>query len=179
MVEKWIKITSTQNRYEVSNFGRIRSFYNTKGNLRNEPKILKPWQTGRKYKNGLRGSLSLKLTTDNGLKRFKVHHLVLEAFIGKAPRGYEAAHLDGNILNNKIDNLMWVTHIENERHKLKHNTLLRGENHCRSKITKQDVIKIRNLYNIGYSQSEISKLFPITRRYVGRIVNKECWKHVE
>lgn len=171
--ETWKLITSTSDRYEISSFGRIRSLFNTKGNLRDIPKLISPWQTGRKYKNGKRGSLSIKLTTNDGLKRFKVHHLVLEAFVGPKPSpNYECAHLNGDILNNRIDNLKWVTHKENENHKKDHGTLLVGEKHGASKLTNNQTNEIFKLREKGLSHRQIAEKFNVSRRHVGNILAK-------
>ena len=44
-----------------------------------------------------------------------VHHAVLEAWVGPQPKGYECDHLNGNSLDNRVENLEWVTHQENMR----------------------------------------------------------------
>jgi len=54
----------------------------------------------------------------NGKRKLKyVHRLVLSAFKGE-PEGTknEAHHIDANTSNNHIDNLMWVTRLENARY---------------------------------------------------------------
>jgi len=38
----------------------------------------------------------------------RVDHLVLLAFVGPCPEGYECRHLDGDPANNHVDNLRWV-----------------------------------------------------------------------
>ena len=42
-----------------------------------------------------------------------IHKLVAEYFIGERPEGYEIDHIDGNYLNNRADNLRYVTRREN------------------------------------------------------------------
>jgi hypothetical protein len=51
-----------------------------------------------------------------------IHRLVLFAFAGPPPPGYESAHLDGNPLNAHADNLRWVTRAENYFHCHAHGT---------------------------------------------------------
>lgn len=53
-----------------------------------------------------------------GNRRHKyVHRLVAECYHGSPPDGKEIHHIDGNRLNNRADNLQWVTHVENQKHR--------------------------------------------------------------
>ena len=176
LIEAWRPIID--GRYEVSNYGQIRSWYNEVNKKRQEPKIMAPWQSGRLYKNGKRGALSVILSTPNGLTRFKVHHLVLEAFVCPKPEGFECAHLDGDITNNRLDNLEWVTHKENEGHKRIHGTLPCGEKATCVKLTEDQVREIRKLYG-KFSHQQIADIFKVNRKTIGNIINRVNWKHVE
>lgn len=51
-----------------------------------------------------------------------VHRLVLEAFVGPCPEGKEGAHINGIPGDNRLSNLKWATHKENETHKIEHGT---------------------------------------------------------
>lgn len=76
-------------------------------------RILKPWMAGFGYRYVQLGA---------GGQKGPVHKFVCMAFHGERPDGKEVAHLDGNCLNNAADNLAWVTHSENEKHKQAHGT---------------------------------------------------------
>ena len=172
MKEEWHSIANFDG-YEISNLGRIRS------NKYNSPRIMKPWQVGRIYKNGNRGAMAIKLMQGSKVIRRKVHHLVLEAFIGLAPEGHEAAHLDGDITNNRLDNLDWVTHKENEKHKRIHGTALYGEKASNVKLINAQVREIRELASQGVTHSQIAKEINISRRNVTNIINRKRWKHLK
>lgn len=43
------------------------------------------------------------------------HRFIMECFNGAKPAGMEIDHFDGNKSNNKLSNLMYVTHTENMR----------------------------------------------------------------
>lgn len=89
--------------YEVSNFGRVRRL--TSGSGTHAGKILS-LSMGKGY-------AQVGLSKNGKSKRFSVHTLVIESFIGSKPNGYQVHHLDNNPLNNNISNLIYVTHSQN------------------------------------------------------------------
>lgn len=108
------------------------------------------------------------------------HRLVLEAFVGPCPEGMEARHYpDRDPTNNKLDNLSWANHIENEKDKEKHGTKLFGECVGNSKLRESDVLKIRDLYSKGdLNQYEIAQMFDIRQSSVKEIILGRVWKHL-
>ena len=63
------------------------------------------------------GYLSYNLTMPNGsMKRLYAHRLVANAFIENPLNKKEVNHIDGNKINNCVENLEWVTSEENKRH---------------------------------------------------------------
>ena len=66
------------------------------------------------YKNGY---LSYNLTMPDGtMKRLYAHRLVATAFIENPLNKKEVNHIDGNKINNCVENLEWVTSKENKKH---------------------------------------------------------------
>jgi hypothetical protein len=60
------------------------------------------------------GYLKLKLTNDDGVRiHFWFNRLIYTAFNGPIPAGMEVDHIDGNRLNNHLENLSLVTHKQN------------------------------------------------------------------
>ena len=59
---------------------------------------------------------TLTLSKDGKQKRCRVHALVLEAFVGPRPKGYQCNHIDEDKGNNRLDNLEWVTPRQNRMH---------------------------------------------------------------
>lgn len=51
-----------------------------------------------------------------------VHHLIAETFIGPRPDGMEVRHLNGDKLDNRVENLAYGTHAENVGDTLRHGT---------------------------------------------------------
>ena len=51
-----------------------------------------------------------------------IHRLVLETYVGSCPLGSECRHFDGDKQNNRLENLCWGSHKENEQDKIRHGT---------------------------------------------------------
>lgn len=107
--EIWKDIKGYESLYQVSSFGRIRSFKRHK-----DGKILKP---GR-YSNGY---LFIKLAPlhtprDTYMKSYSIHRLVAEHFIPNNNNYPIVNHRDNDKRNNKVENLEWCTHSYNIRY---------------------------------------------------------------
>lgn len=101
----WVKIPLTDGKYLVSSNGEVARV------LKNgEKRLLKPYRNNTPY-------LSVKVRDSHGKSRSRyVHRLVAENFL-KRQDGYEVNHKNGDKLDNKVSNLEWVTHSENNKHK--------------------------------------------------------------
>lgn len=115
-MEQWLPLVDFEDRYEISNLGRIRSIRH-QGIFR--LKI-------RKLSNDGDGYAKITLKKDGLSKTLKVSRLILTVFIGP-PLGKEcAAHINGDSSDNRLCNLRWATHKENENDKLRHGTWHNG-----------------------------------------------------
>lgn len=91
--------------YFVSVDGRVLSL---KGN---EPIILKSQTRTKGYK-------FVDLRDFGKKKKIDIHRLVLMAFVGMPPKGKECDHINRVRDDNRLENLRWVTKIQNEVNKL-------------------------------------------------------------
>lgn len=98
MTEIWKDVKNYEGLYQVSNLGRIRSFYNYKRNGNN---ILTPQIKRGYYQVGLR--------KDKKRKWYQLHRLIATAFIPNPNNLPQVNHKDENKLNNSIDNLEWCS----------------------------------------------------------------------
>jgi len=103
-----------------------------------------------------------------------VHRLVLRAFVGECPNGYQCRHLDGNKLNNNLSNLTWGTRRENQLDRLLKGNDNRGEKHGMNKLTKTQVRKIRKLLGKKYHK-EIADVFNVHKSTISSIALKRTW----
>lgn len=97
--EVWKVIPQTDNKYYVSNKGRVKSYCG------NKARILKSDNVSRKYKR-------VAIKVNNKVQHILTHKLVALCFLGEQPVDTEIHHKDGNKKNNNADNLMYVTREE-------------------------------------------------------------------
>lgn len=106
-MENWKFIEGYENKYLISDKGRVKSLIDNKGNKRELIRI------PRKAKNGY---LYLNLWKGGKSKTKKIHRLVAEHFIDNPDNKLQVNHKDGNKLNNNVSNLEWCTAQENTMH---------------------------------------------------------------
>ena len=106
-----------------------------------------------------------------------VHHLVLEAFVGPAPDGTEACHLDHNPANNRLDNLCWGTHPENMSQTVADGRSSRGEAHKKAILTEDQVAEIRRRAIEGETHASLAQRFGVRRGYISTLVAGRSWRH--
>jgi len=174
-------IPDYENFYEITNGGIVYSI--------NRPtkRIVKPFTTKRgKY-------LIIRLCKNGVHKKYMVHRLVLQSFVGPCPVGHEGAHLNGIPNDNFISNLRWVTKKENMNHRNIHGTtakgnqhgmrihkgLVAGEKNGKSKLKKCDVIQILELSKKNITHKRISEMFEVQEPAIWKIVNHRTWRIIE
>lgn len=115
--EEWRPVIGYEGLYSVSNTGRVRSEtrkVKTSAGVREyRGRVLKPfWNSGR--------HLAVTLS-DKGTRRKKwlVHRLVLAAFVGPPPEGYEGCHVNDVGDDNRVENLYWGTPSDNMNDRVK------------------------------------------------------------
>lgn len=174
--EEWRPVAGAEGFYSVSNRGRIRS---------------EPIQTSRRGKQRGRvlkgcpdnkGYLQVRIVLPGRRPTTtKVHRAVAIAFLGPRPPGQQINHKSGDKQDNSIENLEYVTCLENVRHAwrlgLCARTHARGENSGKAKLTTEAVIEIR-LLKATHSLTQLAQRFAVSKNCISAIVNRETWKHV-
>lgn len=170
--EEWRPVPETMNRYEISNYGRIRSY------------VLDP-VNGKILKCGnVKGFKVVDFTASVTKRRVCVHKLVAEIWLGKPSEQHKyVTHLDSNLNNNHFTNLKWLTEDEMRAHysnyfKVKYNKPSFQRILTQNKLGEKDVALLKSMLNRGVRQSVIAKLFSISEMQVTRIKRGENWGHV-
>lgn len=127
--EKWRQVPGFDGRYEVSNWGKVRSneatFYDKIGRRRRMP--------GRTLKATIvpEGYSKVWLFSSGGKSYLYVHRLVLEAFVGACPDGFYGCHWDDDKGHNCVGNLRWAHPSENNRDAVRNGTHgMSNRTHC-------------------------------------------------
>ena len=109
MNEQWKDVKGWEGKYQISNFGRLKSILKNKNG-----KI-------RSVKNRHGWYLTVPLCCNCHRETVRIHRLVAEAFIPNLHKYPEVNHKDGNKQNNNVENLEWCTRAMNMRHAIKMN----------------------------------------------------------
>jgi len=111
MIERWKDVPGYKGYYQVSDAGRVRSLSRIIIRSNGYPQTVR--NRILKLSVGTYGHVQVLLCRIGHRVTRTVHQLVLEAFIGRCPKGLEACHNDGVHVNNQLLNLRWDTHKSN------------------------------------------------------------------
>jgi len=167
--------------YEASNFGRIRSLDCHREFVGRWGGIVKRWHHGRilrlKKKDNGCGGIYLNFYYEG--KYPQVNRIVCETFNGPPPTPkHEAAHLDGDTLNNRPENLVWATAIENAAHKKIHGTDPVGSKNGTAVLNESDIPKIFDEFINGKTTKQIGEEYKISQSNASQIIRRKTWSHV-
>lgn len=163
--EEWKPVKGFEDFYMVSALGEIRSKRNDK--------ILVPTLTNKYYSVTLCGLIR---------KNIRVHRIIATAFIANPDDLPQINHKNGNKLDNSAVNLEWSSPSQNIQHALKNDLFnpSKGDNHCCAKVTSEQVVLIRKIYNENpkVRQIDLAVLAGISRTTINHILKRKNWKHI-
>lgn len=133
--EEWRPVIGLETQYEVSNLGRVKSLPRTVARASGA------YKRGERIIGGKAMSSGYPIVNLGGRVRY-IHHLVLEAFSGPRPDGYEGCHNNGVRTDNRSENLRWDTAAANQRDRVEHGTSNRGERCGCAVLTEEQVLEI-------------------------------------
>ena len=168
--ERWRPVLGFEDRYEISNHGRICSL------VRKTPRLMHPGT-------GTHGYLYVLLRKGDGKKHVRlIHRLVVEAFIGPISPKMDVNHKDGQKKFNHIENLETMSRSENQLHAFRvlHRTIKtpKGSEHGASVLTEKQVLQIRASNKGGASLNDLTKQFLCSKSAIAHIVKRRSWTHI-
>lgn len=153
--EIWRRIDAD---YDVSNQGRVRH--------------------GSRILSGSVHSDNYILATLHG-KQIPVHRLVAEAFIPNYEKKPEVNHIDGNKMNNAVDNLEWVTRAENQKHAVDNGLQPKPAKTYQGKFPAEQREEIKRLWDSGmFSRRQLAIKYGVSHTCVNDIINDK-YKYAE
>lgn len=134
-------------------------FVSDQGRVKRGSRILK----GRRHSNGY-----VRISPGAGRDAY-VHQLVLEAFVGPRPDGWEADHINRDRADNRANNLRWVSVADNRARRVP----ACGERNGSSKLNAADVIMIRAS---GAASALLARTFGVSVRHINKIKGGVAWR---
>jgi len=121
-----------------------------------------------------------RVTQDGKTKLVSVHRFMLECWEGVQPRSLVVRHLNGDSLDNRLDNLKYGTVKENVKDAFRHTgNYAAGEKNAHSRFTEEQVRQIRARHAAGEKLRHIHADFPFaTKTAISNIYRRVTWKHV-
>ena len=177
-MENWRDIPGYEGRYQVSDLGRVRSL----------PRIVERTyvrgcpptptkRTGKILSSGVKGCghMNVSLGANN---TYLVHRLVLLAFVGPAPKGCEARHLNGKPYDNKLSNLQWGTRLQN-RADISAHAKLYHRRQGSSQLSEQTIRAIKRDLAKSLKQKDLAKKYGVHINTINNINREFTHKWVE
>ena len=145
------------NKYIVRSDGVVTS------NVSN--KTLKPFGDGK------RGYLKVKLYDIYGIPcTISLHRLIIETHLPiDNYQDMEVDHIDGNIFNNRLDNLRWVSRKENLSHK--------GKFHHKQHLRRHRIKVCEMYFRDGFSMVDISRYLDIDQQSISDFLKGKSYKN--
>ena len=172
MKDEWTAVPGTGGMYELTESGVIRSWIRQVpgGKRASEPRLLALTPNRFGY---IRVGVSFVDGDGRKIRYRTLHSLMLETFIGPRPAGMIIRHLDGDKLNNRLDNLCYGTYAENAEDTIKHGRTLPGERNPSRRLTREQVDFI---LTSSLPSRQIAPIVGVTHGHVRKIRRGENWR---
>lgn len=177
-MEIWKDVAGYEDYYQASNIGRVRSkdrvvtkFSAICG------KVVEQHYSGRVLKGIINsdGYHMVHIGVNNKKTSIQVGRMVLLAFAGFPVDGQECCHNNGVPSDNRIENLRWDSHLENNRDRIKHGTYASGSSHPMSVLSESDVVAICGSSERG---CDLAKKYGVHETIISDIRKRRTWRAV-
>jgi hypothetical protein len=176
MNEIYKDIVGYEGLYQISNLGNVKSLARIDNCNRCRKEVI--MSPGKSHKGYLRIALC-----KNGIKQsYSINRLIAELFIPNPNNKPQTNHLNGIKTDNRVENIEWCNNSENQLHAIKNGLKPSSKGECNGnhKITKEQVIEIRNKYvPIKYSAYKLAKEYGVRPGTIQFIIKYKTWKEVK
>lgn len=113
-----------------------------------------------------------------GYRKVLIHRMVAAAFLGECPPGLAVNHRNGKKLDNRPENLEYITLAENTKHAGRMGLMSRGETRPYAKLTDEIVGQARRRYEAGgIFQRELAAEYGVTQQTLQKAIRGTTWRH--
>ncbi|MEM8722470.1 MAG: NUMOD4 domain-containing protein [Cyanobacteria bacterium P01_G01_bin.39] len=174
--EVYVDIRGYEGYYQVSNYGNVRSLDRVINQQNGRKQLVK----GRALKSYLtnKGYFKVHLSRDGKRKSRSIHRLVAIAFLPNKLDKPQVNHINGCKTDNNLCNLEWNTQSEQQIHAYQNGLQPKGEKHHYAKLTREEVIKIKQLLNSRVLQKDIASKFNVSQQVISAINTGVRWNHI-
>lgn len=168
--EIWKDIEGYEDCHQISNQGRVRSFYKYDAK---QKRYIKKEYIHNIYDHPVGHKQAYKyvnLSAPNRTGQLKVHRLVLQAFVPNPENKCCCNHIDSNPSNNNLYNLEWVTHKENMQHSMKYGRIAMNKKRY---FAVEMMDKVVSFYKEGYGIDKVARKCKIPSQAVKDILIKK------
>lgn len=174
--EAWKPVVGYEGLYEVSNHGNVRSLDRTIHHVGDSRIRTIRGRTLRQFEDRKRYLWVNLSRAGEKQKVGKVHRLVAEAFLSMPEPGQVVRHLDGNVQNNHVENLLWGTPRENSDDMVSMGNSTRGEKAYNAVLTLAIVREARILHATGrHSYRALSIRYGISTGTLASAISRQSW----
>lgn len=123
-------------------------------------------------------SVSWKDVTDGKIKVGLAQRIIWLFFHGSIPPDYVINHIDGDKLNNRLENLETITEAENRQHAVDNRLHTHGENFRDAVLTEKQAQEILDTPRT-VTHVELAKKFGVHVTTIGGLRRGRFWKHLK
>lgn len=144
-------------------------------------KCFKPYWVKHKLRPDSKGYDRLSITINGKRKDYRVHILVAKLFLPIDPERRFVNHINGNKIDNRVENLEWVTHRENIQHAFSNLERVRiyGTKSPASKLTDDDIPEILRLLSAQLPIRTVAAKFNVHHSVIYGIKKGTRWPHIQ
>ncbi len=161
--------------YQIDEEGNVYSF-----RKRGPGTKLNDFAIKLKFTHDKDGYLKTYLCRDNKLVNIRVHRLLMMVFRpNKNHENLLVRHLDGNLHNNKLENLAWGTAKDNSQDRYVYGRPQTGAKNPNASISETKAMFFKKAMALGIKRKDLMKTFGVSWNILNQIYHGYKWKHLE